>query len=404
MRRPTPLLTCALLALLAGAQPPTPAASLDRELRAAVERGDVPGLVVIAGTRNGVLHHAAFGLAESAAHRAMTTDAIFRIASMTKAVTSVALMQLVEEKRVSLDDPAAKYLPELAHPPVLESLDDATGAYRLRPAASPITVRHLLTHTSGLGAGFISATLAKFKPREGEKPAVGPLLFDPGTQWIYGSSTEMVGRIVEKLSGRTLEDYFQEKILRPLRMTDTSYNVPAEKQARLVNTHRRGADGTLTEQPRRAPQTATRFNGSGGLYSTAGDYLRFLRMLLNGGELDGTRILQRETVALMQQNHIGTVGVRALKTTAPEVSRDFTFVDDNRDKWGLGFQIATTPAAGKRSPGSLSWGGINNTYFWYDPQRGVAGVIMMQFMPFADEKALAIYDTFERGVYRLIGK
>lgn len=376
--------------------------ALDRDLRAAVERKDVPGIVVIAADRRGVLHEAAFGAAEGGTGRAMTTDAIFRIASMTKAVTSVALMQLIEQGKLSLEDDAGKHLPELANPQLFESFNAETGEYTLRPAKSSITVRHLLTHTSGLGYPFTSATLARFRPRAGESYPAGPLLFEPGTDWIYGTSTDMVGKLVEKVSGQDLEAYFQEKILRPLKMSDTSYNVAPGKYARLVNNWSRNAAGALVEGARGTPRTATRFSGGGGLHSTARDYVRFLQMLLNRGELDGARILAPATVALMEQNHIGHVGVRAVKSTSPNLSADFNFVDDGKDKWGLAGQITTAGVAGKRSPGSVSWGGINNTFFWYDPTRGVAGVIMMQFLPFADAKALAVYDTFERGVYRLV--
>jgi CubicO group peptidase (beta-lactamase class C family) len=187
-------------------------------------------------------------------------------------------------------------------------------------------------------------------------------------------------------------------------MKDTSYLVPTDKQSRLVNLFQRGADGTLTELPRELPAPATFFNGEGGLYSTAGDYLRFVQMLLNGGTLDGARILAPETVALMSRNHIGPLNLRIMKTTQPQLSCDFTFIDEEHDKWGLSFQITGRHIAGKRSTGSLSWAGLDNTYFWIDPSRGVTGVIMMQFAPFADPKALAVYDTFERGVYRMIPK
>jgi CubicO group peptidase (beta-lactamase class C family) len=377
---------------------------LDQQLRAAIGRRGVPGVVVIAGDRQGLLYQGAFGMAETGAGRAMTMDAIFRIASMTKAVTSVAAMQLIEERKLALDDPAANYLPELANPMVFESFDAATGEYQLRPAASPITVRQLFTHTSGLGYPFTSPILNRFQPREGENCPAGPLLFDPGMQWLYGTSTEMLGQIVESLSGRNLETYFRERIFGPLVMADTSYHVPAEKHTRVVNVHRRLADGTFSERPRQAPPVVTSISGGGGLYSTACDFLRFLQMLLNGGELDGARILSRESVVLMGCNHIGALGVRALQSMMPERSSDFTFVDDGRDKWGLGFQITTAAVAGKRSAGSLSWGGIVNTYFWLDPARGVAGVVMMQYWPFAEAKALAVYDTFERGVYALIGQ
>ncbi len=379
-------------------------AKLDEQLRAAIERGDVPGVVVMAADRNGVIYRGAFGLAEAGAGRAMTMDAIFNIASMGKAVTSVAAMQLVEAGKLSLDDPAAKYLPELGSLPVIASLDPATGAAKLRPPASPITVRQLFTHTSGLGYSLWSDTLKKFKPRAGESFPVGPLVFDPGTQWTYGTGVDALGRIVEKISGQNLEEYFRAHIFAPLGMDDTFYNVPAAKHARVVNSHQRGPDGTLTENKRATPRVLTSFNGGGGLYATAEDYLKFLRMFLNGGELDGKRIISRATVALMGQNHIGAVRARALKSTQPEGSSDFTFIDEGHDQWGLGFLITARQTPGKRSVGSLSWGGISNTYFWFDPARGVAGVIMMQFRPFADAKALAVYDTFERGVYQLAGK
>jgi CubicO group peptidase (beta-lactamase class C family) len=377
---------------------------LEARLRSAVERREVPGLVVIAGDRRGVIYQGAFGAAETAGGRAMTLDAIFRLASMTKAVTSVAVMQFVEAGRLSLDDPAAKILPELAKVEVLESFDPATGAYTLRPAKSPITVRQLLTHTAGLGYSFINPTLQQFKPREGESQAFGPLLFDPGTDWHYGTSTDVLGRIVETLAGRDLETHFRERILGPLGLHDTGYTLPPEKFPRLVNLHRRQADGAFVEDPRSAPKPPQSFSGGGGLYATARDYLRFLQMLLNDGELDGVRILAPATVAQMTRNQIGDLRPHMHRSAMPERSRDFTFTDEAQDKWGLGFQISGAPAAGRRSPGSLSWGGIFNTYFWLDPARGVAGVVLMQFSPFADPQALAVYETFERGVYELAAR
>jgi CubicO group peptidase (beta-lactamase class C family) len=384
----------------------TEESSLDEELAAAITRGDVPGLVVMAATRDRILYQRAFGRADVSQGRPMTVDALFRIASMTKAVTSVAAMQLYEEGRFTLDEPAEKHLPELANLMVFQSFDRATGAYTVRPASNKVTIRHLLTHTSGLGYAFTSPVVRDFKPRDGEKYAAGPLLFEPGTEWMYGTSTDWVGRLVERLSGRSLEDYFRERIFAPLRMPDTSYNVPETKRSRLVTVHRRQdgrADAPLTEQPNQPQPPVTAFNGGGGLVSTADDYMRFARMMLNRGTLDGARILRADTVALMEKNQIGAVGVVAVKTAQPERSMDFSFVNDGKDKWGLGFLLTIDSVAGKRSAGTLSWGGINNTYFWIDAQRGVAGVVMMQFLPFADTKALAVYDTFERGVYRLAG-
>jgi CubicO group peptidase (beta-lactamase class C family) len=310
-------------------------------------------------------------------------------------------MQLVEQNRFAIEDPVEKYLPEFAKLMVFESFDGATGAYRLRPATKPVTVRHLFTHTSGLGYAFTSATVRDFKPRDGETYPVGPLEFEPGERWLYSTSTDWLGRLVEKISGQPLEDYFRQKIFAPLGMTDTFYFVPKDKEARLVTVNRRQPDGSLVKDSVQPPTSGFTPIGGGGLSSTANDYIRFTRALLNGGELDGGRILSPASVALMGQNHIGAVGVPALKTALPARSDDFSFVADGRDKWGLAYLITTDAVPGKRSAGSLSWGGINNTYYWLDPTRGITGVILMQFLPFADRKALALYDTFERGVYRL---
>jgi CubicO group peptidase (beta-lactamase class C family) len=252
---------------------------------------------------------------------------------------------------------------------------------------------------------FTSAIWRDFKPRAGETyPFGGPLLFDPGERWHYSTSTDVVGKLVEVVSGQKLEDYFRQHIFAPLKMDDTSYNVPEAKGPRLVAQQQRAGermDGAIVLQNPQAGLTIAAPIGGGGLASTADDYGRFVRMFLNGGTLDGARVLKAETVALMGQNHIGAVSVPALKSALPR-SADFTFIADGRDKWGLGFLITTDQVPGKRSPGSLSWGGINNTFFWIDPARGIAGVIMMQYLPFADAKALATYDTFERGAYQLI--
>ena len=398
-------LTMSILATSLGSAQAQNTGAIDAALRGAVERKDVPGVVALVTDRQRVIYEGAFGVADVGNGRALAADALFRISSMTKVVTSTAAMQLVEQGRMSLDDPAEKYLPQFAGLKVIESFDAATGAYKVRPVSRPPTVRHVLTHTSGLGYPFTSATLRDFKPRAGEQyPFGGPLLFDPGERWHYGTSTDVVGALVEKISGQKLEDYFRQHIFNPLKMMDTSYNVPQEKAARLVAAQQRdGArmDGTIVRQSVQPGLTIAEPIGGGGLASTASDYGRFVRMLLNGGELDGARVLKADTVKLMGENHIGAVSVPALKTALPR-SADFTFIADGRDKWGLGFLITTDQVAGKRSPGSLSWGGISNTFFWVDPTRGIAGVIMMQYLPFADAKALSVYDAFERGAYQLV--
>jgi CubicO group peptidase (beta-lactamase class C family) len=375
--------------------------TIDETLRRAVERKDVAGVVAMAADRGRIIYQGAFGVADIGEARPLKLDALFRIASMTKAITSTAAMQLIEQGRFAIEDPVEKYLPQFAKLMVFESFDGATGAYGLRPAKNAVTVRHLFTHTSGLGYGFTSPIVRDFKPRPGEEYAVGPMVFEPGEQWLYSTSTDWLGRLVEKISGLPLEDYFRQRIFTPLGMPDTFYFVPKDKEARLVTVNRRLADGSFVKEPVQPPTSGFTPIGGGGLSSTAADYIRFTRALLNGGELDGARVLSASSVSLMGQNHIGALDVPALKTAMPERSDDFSFVADGRDKWGLGFLITADAVPGKRSAGSLSWGGINNTYFWLDPARGITGVILMQFLPFADPKALALYDTFERGVYQV---
>jgi methyl acetate hydrolase len=383
----------------ASLRPSSAKAAIDKVLADAVARGDIPGVVAMATDRRGIVYEGAFGVADAASGRPMTVDTIFRIASMTKPVTSLAVMQLVEQGRLSLDDPAEKYLPQLANLKVFETFDAKTGEYTLRPAKRAPTVRHMLTHTAGLGYNFTSPIVRDFKPGAGESSVAGPLLFDPGEQWLYSTGIDWGGRIVEALTGKNLEVYFRDHIFGPLRMTDTSYNQAEDRRPRFTLVHRRRLDGTFQVDPVQPPMAVTQPIGGGGLASTAPDYIRFLQMLLNQGTLNGVRIASVETVAAMGRNHIGSVGVRAVKTALPGRSSDFTFVADGRDKWGIGFMITADGKPGRRSAGSLSWGGLNNTYFWVDPVRGVAGVILMQFLPFSDSKALAVYDAFEREVY-----
>src|SRR5262249_3987309 len=227
-------------------------AGIDTALRDAIERKDVPGVVALVTNQQRVLYQGAFGVADVSTGRALTADAVFRIASMSKPITSVAAMQLGEQSRFGLDDPVEKYLPEFANLKVFESFDAVTGVYRLRPASRPPTVRHILTHTSGLGYPFTSATLRDFKPQPGENyPFGAPLLFDPGERWHYGTSTDVVGKLVEKVSGQKLEDYFRQHIFAPLQMLDTSYNVPQEKASGLVAAQQRAGermDGAIVLQ------------------------------------------------------------------------------------------------------------------------------------------------------------
>src|SRR5882762_6331716 len=254
----------AALPFAANAQQPQSSLAIDEAMRGAVERKDVAGVVVMAADRKHVIYQGAFGAADIGEARPLRLDSLFRIASMTKAITSTAAMQLVEQNRIAIEDPVEKYLPEFAQLSVFESFDGATGAYRVRPATKPVTIRHLFTHTSGLGYGFTSATVRDFKPRAGETYAVGPLEFEPGERWLYSTSTDWLGRVVEKVSGQPLEDYFRQRIFTPLGMADTFYHVPKDKEARLVTVNRRQADGTMAKDSVQPPTSGFTPIGGGG--------------------------------------------------------------------------------------------------------------------------------------------
>lgn len=372
---------------------------VDDVLANAVARKDVLGVVALAVDTNGVTYRGAFGTADETSGQAIGVDAIFRIASMTKPVTSVAAMQLVERGAIVLDAPAAQYLPELARARVLERFDAARGTYELRPPAGPITVRQLLTHTAGFGYAFTSDTLRDFEPLAANLDVVGPLLFDPGTSWWYGTSTDWVGRLVEAVSGQRLEAYFTQHIFEPLQMFDTGFNVPPRDWPRTVALARRHVGGSLLQEMRTDPASVPTFSGGGGLWSTATDYGRFMQMWLNRGTLDGRRILSAETVATMSSNQVGALPAGRIVSALPDLSNDFTPTADARGRFGLGFLINLDDHPGGRATGSLAWAGLYNTYFWIDPTSGVAGVILTQVLPFADSQVLTVFEAFERAVY-----
>jgi CubicO group peptidase (beta-lactamase class C family) len=375
-------------------------AGIDAYLEHATETTKIPGVVAMVADADTVLYTGAFGRQDDGRKVPMSKDTLFNIASMTKPVTSVAVMMLVEHGDVALDDPIGKYLPELADKEVIEKFNASDKSYTKRPAARPITIRHLLTHTSGLGYAFASPVLAALMGSDPNASAMKlPLLHDPGAKWSYGESTRVLGLMVAKVSGRKLDEFVQERIFAPLGMTDTSYAVPAAKHDRVATVHRLTDKGTLEEQPNGAT-IASPVLGDGGLYSTAGDYVKFMKMFLHGGVApNGTRLLRADTIKLMGQNHIGNIHVEQQPTTNPLLSQPFP-LGAGRDTFGLGFQI--TGAHGdrsSRSQGSMSWAGIFNTEFWIDPARGVCGVLMMQYLPFYDADAIATLQGFEKHVY-----
>jgi CubicO group peptidase (beta-lactamase class C family) len=391
-------------ALGAQARRLTAASNLDDLLRTGIERRKIPAVAAMVATADKITYQGAFGKRDVASSGAVATpDSIFAIASMTKAITSTAALQLVDQGKLKLDEPVSKHIPEFAKLEVLEGFAKS-GKPNLRPVRTPVTLKHLLTHTSGFCYDTWSGEMVEYEKHGGKAP-VGvapfvPLMFEPGRRWQYGYSLDWTGRLVEVVSGLTLEQYFQRNICEPLGMRDTSFILPAEKFSRLVSRHQRQPNGSLKQEPRTLPAPPAAFNGGGGLYSTAGDYVRFMQMILRrGGGPGKQQILQPATVAMMSSNQIGELGAGRLKSFQPERSSDVDLHAGAVDKWGLGFLINTTAYTGGRSAGSLAWAGIANTFYWIDPQRGICATIMMQFLPFVDKEAVGLLGDFERAVY-----
>ncbi|MGH9936924.1 MAG: serine hydrolase domain-containing protein [Blastocatellia bacterium] len=361
-------------------------------MRRYVDRGLVPGVVTLVARRGRVVHFEAIGYRDVEAKTPMGADTIFRIASMTKPIASVALMTLYEEGHFLLNDPISKFLPEFANMKVAQAVtaSEAVGErYKLVPAKNPITFKHALTHTAGFPNSYRGLTreeFAKTYPRKNpnetmadvvKRLATMPLNFNPGEAWEYGPATDVVGRLVEVISGKTLDEYLRKKIFEPLKMHDTHFYLPASKLNRFAANYqpdeKNGNKIKLVEAPtpesRWVKQPHNYFSGAGGLVSTAADYVRFHQMMLNGGELDGARILGRKTVELMTTNHIGDLPIWL---TGPGYG------------FGLGYSvvkdIGVTGQAG--SAGMYGWGGAFCTYFQVDPKEELIGIVMTQVRPY----------------------
>ena len=380
--------------------------AMDDLLEQAVETGQVPGVIALAADDTGEIYAGAFGKREAGGDADMTVDTVVWIASMTKAVTSVAAMQQVERGSLDLDAPISTILPQLANPQVFEGFDES-GAPRLRPARRPITLRLLLTHTSGFTYDMWNAEYGRYAEHVGLPGIIScqnaaldaPLVFDPGDRWEYGIGIDWAGKAVEAVTGQTLDQYTREQIFQPLGMTDTGFKLTADQRTRLSSMHARTGATTFDVIPFEIPQDPEFHMGGGGLYSVGRDYLAFLQMLLHDGTLNGVQVLKPETVAEINRNQIGDLRVLPMKTAAPGTTNDAEFFPGMPKTWGLAYMRSEEAAHTGRSAGSLAWAGLANTYYWLDPTNRLAGVLLTQLLPFADPTVLDLFGRFERAIY-----
>lgn len=381
---------------------------IDNAINAEISVGKIPGAVALIMKDGDVAYHKSFGLADIESETPMQTDSIFRIASMTKAVTTVAAMTLYERGYFRLNDPIAKYLPEFGDMRVVSAVDDDGNVVTTVAAKNPIRVIHLLTHTAGLGYPFIPSQVQKAYVDAGiidgltaqdvdlasnmSLLAGQPLLFEPGEQFAYGLNTDLLGYFVEVVSGRPLDEYFAEEIFAPLGMNDTFFYLPEDKSDRLVTLYAAVDEGLVVSQgdeadiklddPRYPVAGARRyFSGGAGLSSTAHDYSRFLQMLLNEGELDGARVLGRKSVELMRTARVDWDG-----DEAPDFSLGFSVVSDIGKQGEIG------------SVGTYAWGGAFNTTYWIDPVENLVAVYMSQARPTKSDMG----DRFRTLVYQAL--
>jgi CubicO group peptidase (beta-lactamase class C family) len=370
---------------------------IDAYLQQAVQETQIPGLVALAVDKEQVIYTAAVGRRNVVGGEQMTMDTIFNLASMTKPIAATAIMMLVEEGRLDLDDPLSKYLPAFADREVIDQFDATDGSYTTRPVTGAVTLRHLLSHSSGLAYGFASNIVAQLTGVSGSANDL-PLVHDPGAGWTYAGGIGIVARVLERLEGRGLDSFIRERIFDPLGMDDTSYIVPAAKHGRVVTVHQ-SEDGVLVEIPR-PPDIRSTVSGDGGLFGTAADYAKFIQLFLNDGVTpEGERLLSVESIRMMGEDQLGAVRVSLQDEPMPDRARAFP-VGAGRDGFGLGFQVTGEHSdRHTRPPGSMSWAGIYNTEFWIDPAAGMGAVLLMQYLPFYDADAIETLAGFESLLY-----
>ena len=378
---------------------------LGEVLSDAVRRGIAPGFAAVVVDRDGELYLGTAGSRTLGEDQPVTADTVFRIASMTKPLVTVGALQLIEAGRLGLDDEVASIVPGYGELQVLDGFDGDTPV--LRPATSAATIRHLLTHTSGCGYWFGNAELARFQQLTGLPDIIesrlaalhAPLVSDPGTRWEYGISIDWLGRVIETVTGQDLSTYLKEHVTGPLGMTDTTFSPAPRARERLMTLHERPEGGGLIVSGREWVESPEFWAGGHGLYSTAGDYGRFLRAMLRGGELDGARLLSADTVDLAFSDQLGGLPLPDLiPTQAPWLIHDVVALPF-RQTWGFGFQLMLEDIPGMRREGSGFWSGVLNTHFWVDPASGVAGAVLTQLIPMFDEAMLEVLAAFEGTLY-----
>jgi CubicO group peptidase (beta-lactamase class C family) len=382
----------------------TVSAAIDQVLLDAVEAGVVPNVAAIAADRNGVIYEGAVGYREVGGQDPVSTATHFRIMSMTKMVATAAALQLIERGKLDVTAPVAQYCPEFASIQVLDGFDGDTP--RLRPPASQATVHQLLTHTTGLGYWFFNAELVRWHEATGipnflaglNSTFTAPLLTDPGTRYNYGINIDWLGRVVEAITGQTLDVVIKENITGPLGMNETTFMPSDAQQANCTPVHVKGEDGSWISAGEILNPHPEWMAAGHGLYSTPRDYIKFQRALLRGGELDGERILAPETVDMAFTNQIGDLEFPPeLLTCDPAATNDF--VAGPGWKWGYGLLLNPEDAPGMRRGGSGAWAGLCNTHFWIDRSSGLCASIYSSTLPFAPLDALGMYVGFEQALY-----
>ena len=361
---------------------------LDSLLQEAVARHDLPNVVAVVANRDTKLYRGAVGASHSA---------IFRIASMTKPVTSVAIMMLVERGLLDLDDPLERYLSPYTKLEVIHKFNAADSSFTTRPAATSVTLRQLLTHTAGFSYEFSNEVVLALCQGGERTPRELPLLFDPGDEWAYSCATGILGDVIAQVTGEPFYTFQKTNILQPLGMHDTDYFLDDAGLSRLVPLYFREGDSYIKDASTSPHQPY--LAADGGLLGTADDYVRFLQMLLNDGQLGDTRLLSAASVNAMISNQIGALTVTRQVAAQPRSTRPFP-MGANQDKFGLGFQLKVGEETHLRAPGSYSWGGIFNTHFWADPQTGIAAVLLTQILPYYDDQVMRVLRDFEQCVYR----